>query len=363
MTTVGAAELDTADLEVDGELPADLDGVLHQMVLSDGRARYASRLVRAPMVIAEKAGGQVPAGVCTHPKIDPRTGELLAFCSHLRPPFLTWTVTRPGGSGRTARPVEGVDRPSVIHDMAFTDRYVLLVVAPLFFDVASAGAGRSTLAWDEAAGTRIALIPRDGGPVRWCEDDTFWLWHTVNAHDAKDPVDPVADVVVLDHVEWARPSGLVPGPEATPRLARAVLDPAAGTVRREALSDLTVEFPRIDDRLLGRAHPVSAFAMRTRRPLPHPGCWDALAWYDTRTGVMTRWEPTDLAVGGPVFAPDPRSDAPDRGWWLTCATGVSDENSSLLVIPAADPAAGPVAAVRMPGRVRLGPHADGMPVW
>ncbi len=420
----GAVEVDVADLKVDGELPADLDGtylrigpdrrvphmggflhpidgdgMLHQVVLAEGRARYANRLVRTPVPAGpigrvpnvnvvrhggkllalgecgrpyrvgpgletlgqETFGGHLPAGICAHPKIDPRTGEMLAFCTSRRPPFLTWTVIRPDGTGTPPRPVEGVERPSEIHDMAITDRYVVLVVAPLFLDLATALPGDCLLTWEEADGTQIALIPRDGGPVRWCEDDTFWLWHTVNAHDAKDPVDPVADVVVLDYVQWPRPVGLVPGPDATPRLARAVLDPAAGTVRRETLSDLTVEFPRIDDRLLGRAHPISAFAMRTGRPQQHPGCWDALAWHDTRTGTMSRWEPVDLAVGEPAFAPDPRSDAPGRGWWLTQVTRFDNGDSSLLVIPAADPASGPVAAVRMPVRVPLGLHGSWLP--
>jgi carotenoid cleavage dioxygenase-like enzyme len=105
----------------------------------------------------------------------------------------------------------------------------------------------------------------------------------------------------------------------------------------------------------------SAFAVRTGRPQPHPDCRDALAWHDTRTDTIVRWEPTHLAVGEPAFAPDPRSDAPDRGWWLIFATRFSTGESSLLVIPAADPAAGPVATVRMPVRVPLGLHGNWLP--
>ena len=76
---------------------------------------------------------------------------------------------------------------------------------------------------------------------------------------------------------------------------------------------------------------------------------------------MTRWEAPELAVGEPVFAPDPTSDAPDSGWWLTFATSYATHGSSLLVIPAADPASGPVARVRMPVRVPLGLHGNWMP--
>ena len=182
------------------------------------------------------------------------------------------------------------------------------------------------------------------------------MWHSANAHD-------VDDTVVLDYVEWSRPDLIVPGGSpARSHLARAVLDPAAGTVHREQLDDTAIEFARIDDRLIGRAQPVSAVAVHTGRPQPHPGCHDGLAWHDTRTGTVVQWHPDDLAVGEPVFAPDPRSDAPDRGWWITFTTRFSTGTSAMVVIPAADPAAGPVAEIRMPVRVPLGLHGSWLPV-
>jgi carotenoid cleavage dioxygenase-like enzyme len=447
------AEVDVADLPIEGELPADLDGVylrngpnprfspigsytypldgdgmLHRVEISDGRARYTNRFVRTPMVVKEEEaghalwpgllspsrpgadevgpelagtdrdlpdinvvrhggkllalaefsrpyrmtpqletmgpetfGGTLAAGICAHPKIDPRTGEMIAFHYNLQPPFLTWTTIGSDGTATPPRPVEGVERPTMIHDMAITPRYVVLVVSPLFFDIEAAMRGGSMLAWEPRAGTRIALVPRDGGPVRWCEDETFWLWHTVNAHEAKDTANPGADVVVLEYSEWTKPSGITPGPSGTPRMARAIIDSAAGTVRREIMSDLDVEFPRIDDRLLGREHPGSAFALRTARPTPHPGVRDGLAWHDARTGTTTRWEPDGVAVGEPAFAPDPRSDDTDRGWWLTFTIAFDTGESHLVVLPAADPASGPVARVRMPVRVPLGLHGNWLP--
>jgi carotenoid cleavage dioxygenase-like enzyme len=375
-----------ADLRIEGELPADLDGVhvhivdgmLHRVTISGGRARHDDGVVgrrvgvnvvrhhgavlamgegeppsrigpRLETLGEETFGGQVPAGVGAHPRIDPRTGEMLAFRGDPHPPFLTWTVIGPDGTGTPPRPVEGVARPSVIHDMALTGRYVVLVVAPWFVD----GDGGPPV-WDPRAGTRIAVVPRDGGPVRWCEDETFWSWHTVNAHDAKDPADPVVDVVVLDYVEWAEPAGITSGPH----LARATIDPSAGTVRREVLADDAVELPRIDDRLLGLPHRTAAFALHSTGGLPaHP---TGLAWHDVATGRLTRWEPANLVLGEPAFAPDPRSDAPERGWWLAVATPVGNGESSLLVLPADDPAAGPLAAVRLPVRVPAG-HGTWLP--
>ncbi|MEJ2865891.1 carotenoid oxygenase family protein [Actinomycetospora flava] len=404
--------------------PIDGDGMLHRIRLSEGRAGYDNRFVRTPMVLVEERaghaiwpgfgsgrqpgpdevgadlagtrrqlpdinvvrhhgtllalaecdrpyrigpeletlgqesfGGVLPAGICAHPKTDPATGEMFAFCYSFSAPFLTWTVVRPDGTATPPRPVEGIARPSMIHDMAITGRYLILVVAPLYFDGAKAVNGGSMLSWQPDHGTWIALIPRDGGPVRWCADDAFWLWHTINAHDH-------GDTVVLDYVEWSRPDDLAPGPPVQPRLARAVLRPTTGKVRRSTLADVAAEFPRIDDRLLGTAHSVSASVARTGRDLPHPGCWDALAWYDTTAGTLTRWSPGELALGEPVFAPDPRSPDPharDAGWWLVLGTRFGTGESALFVLPAADPTSGPVATVRLPVRVPLGLHGNWLP--
>jgi carotenoid cleavage dioxygenase-like enzyme len=341
---------DVGGLPVEGELPDDLegayvrDGVAGRVTISGGRARFD---LPATQVLEPRSG---------RPRIDPRTGETLAFCGNDRPPFLTCSVTGPDGGAVAPRPVEGVARPSVMHDMAITDRFMVFVVAPWFCDLE--GPDRS-FAWDERAGTRIALVPRDGGPVRWCDDDAFWLWHIANAYDAKDPVDTAVDVVVVDYVEWGRPAGSAAEPEGTSRLTRAILDPAAGSVRREVLADLAVEFPRVDDRVLGRPHRVTAMAAATGRE--HPGGADGLAWHDTASGALTCWEAPALTVGEPVFAPGGSAAVPGAGWWLAVATPFGAGPSRLLVLSAAEPGAGPVGSVELPLRVPWAHHGSWRP--
>lgn len=317
--------------------------------------------------------GALPAGMTAHPKIDPTTGEMAVFCYALEPPFLTWSiVARDGTVARGPTPVPGVDEPVMIHDMALTARFLVLVLAPVFFDMEAAMAGGSMIAWRPERGTRVALIPRDGGPVRWAEDDAFWVWHTVNAHD----VDPHGDVV-LDYVQWDRLS-LIDDPNAprTPNtggLTRAILNPAAGTMRRTRLDDVSVEFPRVDDRLIGRRHHRVALASRSGRiDLPH-GEHDALRWYDTDRSdgpiTATTWSDTDLSVGEPVYAPAGRDNGidddgpgtPAYGYWLTFAIDRTQDTSWLLVIPDEDPGSGPVARIRVPTRVPLGLHGNWTP--
>ncbi|MFD5099378.1 carotenoid oxygenase family protein [Streptomyces albidochromogenes] len=314
----------------------------------------------------ETFDGQLPAGITAHPKIDPATGEMAVFCYALEPPCLTWSVIGPDGVVRRGpTPVDGVDEPQMVHDMALTARYLVLVLAPAFFDITAAVNGGSFVAWRPSRGTRIALIPRDGGPVRWADDEAFWLWHTVNAYD-----DPDDGRVVLDYVQWP---ALTLGPGGSPDvpaggghhgLTRAVVDPAAGTVVRTRLDDARVELPRIDDRSIGSPHHRLAVAADSGRADGLlAGEYDALRWYDIRaTGTAVQaWDAGDLSVGEPVFAPTPGTHSSERGHWLTFATDRTDSTSWLLVLPADDPAQGPVTRVRIPVRVPLGLHGTWLP--
>ncbi|MFD6874105.1 MULTISPECIES: carotenoid oxygenase family protein [unclassified Streptomyces] len=321
----------------------------------------------------EDFGGVLPAGITAHPKIDPVTGEMVVFCYGLEPPYLTWSVIdRDGTVTRGPTLVDGVDEPMMIHDMALTARYAVLVLAPAFFDLGAAMAGGSILAWRPERGTRVALIPRDGGPLRWATDEAFWLWHTVNAYDDGAAADAP---VILDYVQWSRLTvGGSPEDAADPAsggLVRARIDPVAGSMSRTMLDDTRVEFPRIDDRRIGHRHRQVALATGTGRTDLLPGEYDAVRWYDTETGTSRVWSAGNLSVGEPVFAPEPGHDADGpgsgspgsdgRGYWLTFATDRTDGSSWFLVIPAEDPAAGPVARARIPVRVPLGLHGCWLP--
>ncbi|MFJ4680449.1 MULTISPECIES: carotenoid oxygenase family protein [unclassified Kitasatospora] len=307
----------------------------------------------------EDFDGALPAGITAHPKTDPLTGEMVVFCYALEPPYLTWaTIGRDGTVTNGPTPIDGVDRPVMIHDMALTGRYAVLVLAPAFFDLDAAMAGGSFLAWRPEHGTRVVLVPRDGGPPRWAADEAFWMWHTVNAYDDG----PEADApVVLDYVQWSRLAlgGPRPGePPVTGALVRARIDPGTGTLSRTVLDDARVEFPRIDDRLLGRRHRYAALAATTGRADLLSGEYDAIRWYDLADGTTRHWDAGDLSVGEPVHAP---GGSGGDGYWLTFATDRTDGTSWFLVLPAADPAAGPIARARVPVRVPLGLHGCWLP--
>ena len=349
-------EVEAGDLTILGELPAEMDGLylrngpnprftplgsyvyplegdgmVHGVWISQKRARYANRFVQTPALYAEeKAGRALWGGIMTGylPSVD-QVGPTLA----------------------------GTDKD--LPDINVV-RYLVLVLAPFYFDVAAAMSGGSLLSWRPDDGTRIALIPRDGSPVRWVSTDAYWSWHNANAYDEGEGRDAR---VVLDYVEWSRPGGMTADTSPiTGGIRRAEIDPARGTITRRWLADEgSTEFPRIADRRIGRRHDTIALGAKTMRHELVTGDHDALLWLRCSTGETARWDADGLAVGEPVFVPRPGDDDVDHGWWVTFATDRGDLSSWFLVIPAADPSAGPVARVRMPVRVPLGLHGTWLP--
>jgi len=220
--------------------------------------------------------------------------------------------------------------------------------------------GGSLLSWRPDDGTRIALIPRDGGTVRWVHTDAFWSWHSANAYDVDDTPD---GGVVLDYVEWSRPGGLSPNTSpVVGGITRAEIDPVRGTITRNFLTDPHgMEFPRVDDRRLGRAHDAIALGAKTGNVELTSGEFDAVLFLDPATGTSVTWDAGDLSVGEPCFVPKPGDEDSSHGWWVTFATDRTDRSSWFVVIPSADPGSGPVARVRIPTRVPLGLHGSWLP--
>ena len=132
-------------------------------------------------------------------------------------------------------------------------------------------------------------------------------------------------------------------------------------MREETLVDRPMEFPRVDDRSIAAGHRQVATTVKGgSRALP-TGDADTLGWFDADTDSFVTWDAGNLSVGEQCFVPVPGDPDPTRGWWLCVATDRTDLISRLLVIPAADPAAGPVATVHLPQRVPAGLHGAWLP--
>jgi carotenoid cleavage dioxygenase-like enzyme len=293
-------------------------------------------------------------GMCAHPRIDPVTGEMIMFAYDVEAPYLVWMAIGPDGTvTRGPTPVEGVDDGYMVHDCVITARYLVLVLAPVVFDLDAMMTGGDVLAWKPDLGTRVACIPRDGGPVQWVHTDPFFVWHYGNAYDR-------GDDVVMDFSWWSSFS-LTVDPDKRGAFVQATLRPAAGTMDLTHVEDVPCEFGRIDDRRVGQPHRYVTVSRKSGRyDGLENGEFDQLCRYDMVTGESVAHD-SDLVFGEVVFAPRAGGTEELDGFYLTFATDHAAEHSWLVIWDASSFPSDPVARVRMPQRVPNGLHGNWMP--
>jgi carotenoid cleavage dioxygenase len=288
-----------------------------------------------------------------HPKRDPDTGEL-----HVAAYFWGWgnriRYLVVGADGRVRRNVD-VETPGgpMVHDLGLSEKYAVLMDLPCTFDLNAAMAGASLpYRWNDEYGARVGLLPREGdaSDVVWCEVDPCYVFHPLNTYDTPDGR-VVMDVVRHPRMFATDHNGPNDGP---PRLDRWTIDPAAGKVLEETFDDHQQEFPRLDERLVGKRNRYGYAASVGTKWMHGP----ALK-HDLDAGTTTERSFGSSRVGmEPVFVPT-SPDAPEDDGWLLCLTYDAANDSSDLEIWHAQDFTGPaVATVHLPQRVPFGFHGN-----
>ncbi|MFM2244694.1 MAG: hypothetical protein RL071_768 [Pseudomonadota bacterium] len=333
-----------------------------------GGQPYQLALPSLDTVGPEDFGGTLGGGLAAHPKVDPRTGELIFFdYNPYRRPFLEVGVVSAAGVC-TARVEVETPAPSLFHDIAITEQYTVLLDLPMVWEPERLARGQRRVRFHHDKPGRIGLMPRHGGDVRWFEVPACYVYHTINAWEGVDgdgsPTvtllacridDPIPRVLHKDEPEIPRLEFL----RLHPFLYRWTLNLRTGAVRGEQLDDVPTEFPRMNNDRLGVAtkrawHPRIAKAPTLQ--------FDGLIAYDTDTGVGQHHTYGEGQRGGEtVFAPRPGATAEDDGWVLTFVNDLREGRTELRVFDAQDVTAGPIARVRLPRRVPMGFHSHWAP--
>ena len=123
-----------------------------------------------------------------HPRIDPRTNELLLFHMSFAAPFLRISVIPPRSSSRPAllgAPVPGLTRPKLAHDFCATQQRTILIDLPIVLDPRNLLRGRPMLDYQGASTkTRFGIMPRWAPEeVVWYESEGCCIYHAANAWD------------------------------------------------------------------------------------------------------------------------------------------------------------------------------------
>ncbi len=299
--------------------------------------------------------GTLPGGYTAHPKRDPQTGELHAVSY-----FWGWgnkvqyTVIDRTGHVRKVVDVE-VGASPMLHDMSLTERYAVIYDLPVTFDLEMAAAGNNfPYAWNPDYQARIGLLPRDGeaDDVRWFEVEQCYVFHPMNAYDDGDRV--VLDVV--RHPRMFDKNRLGPD-EGRPTLDRWTVDLAAGKVLEERLDDRGQEFPRVDERLVGRRHRYGYSVGVVEDADEHLDFGsNVILKHDLAAGTTQVREFRDGAAGEFVLAPSTPDAAEDDGVLMGFVYDRSRGASDLVLLDAAT--FEDRAVVHLPVRVPYGFHGN-----
>ena len=152
-----------------------------------------------------------------HPKVDPRTGELIMFHSIFSKPFVQYSVipqtltsskahspnsTSSSSSRNSERTplmsasahyqapnpkrfinanIPGISSPKMMHDFGVSSTHTIIMDLPLSLDPMNIMKGKPSVHYDPTAPSRFGIMPRyEPERVRWFETKACCIFHTAN---------------------------------------------------------------------------------------------------------------------------------------------------------------------------------------
>jgi carotenoid cleavage dioxygenase len=298
----------------------------HLLALDESGVPYELTLDTLDTVGPFTFDGALNGTMTAHPKRCPATGDLLFFGYSIVAPYLRYHRWSASDRKLTSLPID-LSACSMMHDFAITETHVV------FFDSAFVFDGRTPWRWDANHGSRVGVMDRAGCDVRWIEAETSHLSHSANAYDD-------GDEIVLTGTRLA-------GPEDLPVMHEWRVSPGAGTLKERPIDDVSTEYPRVPDELVGRWNRFTYTTSFFYAAEPEHGEINKHDG-DDRT---TRRLPPGHTCGEPVFVSSARGREEDDGYLLTYVHNRSAGTSYLLILDAGslDMAAEVHLPVRVPG--------------
>lgn len=377
-TQAEGAPVEELGLVVDGALPADLDGTFLQ-----GRPHPASR--STPLLVD---GIRLHGGTAERFRAVDTRSQPCPFgpVPRLAEPVRMAGTPECGGASMAAWPVpdgasaewhtvvtspdrdhaehlvvdgmgevvHGTSFPladaPLVHTIAVTARHLVVLDLPVAYRRAADMVGeREPFVWRSDRGARIGLVPRSpeqpGAPV-WFDVEPGFAFQLVGAYEDGDHVvvDAVWHPMAFDRPAFGEAGAAAP-------LLRWTLDPRGGEV---SVRGLTGPVRHAVAAPVTTGLPAHVFTVAAA------GTGTVLARHDVATGdVLTHELGAGLVAGQPVMVRRAGAEGAgeDGAWLLLPVERVATRELELLVVDAADPAAGPVAVVRVPGGPRPGVRA------
>jgi carotenoid cleavage dioxygenase-like enzyme len=250
-----------------------------------------------------------------------------------------------------------------VHDFSMTTEHVVFPMTPMITDIAVLKKGGPFYEYHPDKEYHFAVMPRYGtaNDVRWFRGPSGSAGHMVNAFTEGSKVH--LDICL---VQGAAVLPFIPKPDGTfcdpvpPLITRLTFDMKGNSDRytQQQLINRPAEMPITDPRFQGRPYRHAYFLAMG------PGGLDgaALAHADLAAGTEEVWDcGAGTTLHEPTFVPRGPSVAEGDGWVVAIHDRRPDGHANLLIFDAARVAAGPVATIRLPVRVRCTFHGMWVP--
>uniref|UniRef100_A0ACD5W791 Uncharacterized protein n=1 Tax=Avena sativa TaxID=4498 RepID=A0ACD5W791_AVESA len=301
--------------------------------------------------------GQLHCAMIAHPKLDPESGELFALSYDvIKKPYLKYFYFHADGTKSADVEIE-LDQPTMIHDFAITENFVVVPDHQVVFKLAEMFRGGSPVVLDKEKTSRFGVLPKyakDSSEMVWVDVPDCFCFHLWNSWEEGDEVVVIgscmspADSIFNDSGEDSLESVLTEirlNTRTGQSTRRAILSPDA---------QVNLEVGMVNRNMLGRKTRYAYLAVA--EPWPKVS---GFAKVDLATGELTRFEYGEGRFGGePCFVPmdgeHARRGAEDDGYVLSFVRDEAAGTSELLVVNSADMRL--EATVQLLSRVPYGFH-------
>ena len=315
--------------------------------------------------------GDLVGNLTAHPKLDPRTGEMIGFSYDMaKKPHMRYTEVDSRGDVSYSIGLYDVPRGGMSHDMAITKTHAILLDLPLVFDAANFLKNEFPVQFEKNAGARLGLLERGGrgSLVQWFDiKNQANVFHTVNAFNC-----PETGEVVL-HAMRAEPEkdGYVFNDYSPSYLHEWRLNPETNSVKERRLGELAGEFPCINPNYVGEkaefAYTVVDGFMGRLKQWTYPPIgivYNSLAKYDLGSGsVVDKWDcDQGLYIYEPEFVPKVDSKSEDEGFLVLFCTDAIKDKSYFCILDAQNLRNGPLSLIEVPQKIPSGLHGQFIPL-
>jgi carotenoid cleavage dioxygenase-like enzyme len=303
-----------------------------------------------------------------HPKIDPVSGEMVAFgyeaTGLATDDLFIYTIDNTGKVARETR--VKVPYVSIIHDMALTQKHVLIPFGGYVTGLDRLKAGKIHWGWDQTKPSYIGVLARDGDgkDIRWFKGPERCMMHTFNAHTVGSKIILYAPFWESNFFPFFPP---VDGSPWNPAKAKAFvrkitldLKSKKDTWTEEVLWPFPVnDLGRVDTRFMsleqrygftGYTDPDKPFDQARAGNLQGriTNCYGR---FDFTTGKLnTYFAGNTHSLQECCFVPRAGSKEEGDGYLIGCASNYAESRSELIIADARNLEAGDIARVILPFR-------------